>query len=713
MENRDEMLQEREYTARVQQLLYAVINQSEDFNSRHNQSIRAMLADAWEELRLKPTALSEKDLEQISIDMDRYVARRAFNEDMVRRCERMLLSPFFARVDFIEQGAQSPEKIVIGLYSLRDENGELVVHDWRAPVCSLYYESQPGPASYQCPEGEICGTLTLKRQYKMNEGRLEYYVDTDISIDDELLLDILSGATSRRMRQIVSTIQQEQNAVIRLEKEPVLCVVGAAGSGKTSVALHRASYLLYRNRESLDAAQIAVISPSTAFIDYISNVLPDLGEKNVQSFTLHSVLRSLLKMQIETPFEQNELALSGENPFRRESIAYKAGEEFRLNLIAFVENFRDIGPKFETLRLGKQVLMSKEQLENMYRTEFVMLSPALRLTRIKSVLESRMRDWERSLKARYEEEYGRQYRGKELEFAVRMAVSQRLSPIKAKIRAMLDIEPLTLYAQAVAMHDEMYHAAMQNAGRGYVWWEDAPAIAWLMLSLGFAKPDPSFKQLIIDEAQDYTLLGLCALRQIYPRAQVTILGDPNQRTSPLLPKCTPEDWGACFGKADAPVQYLTRCYRSTLPISRLLGRILPGSNPDPIGRAGAMPLCAVYTPQRLREKLDEWAEAGLKSVAVVTRTMAQAREMHAAVPEAMLLTHEDDMLPEGAQPVLTGYHLLKGLEFDAVAVVWPDVELYEDERRRLYTACSRALHDCCLLASEGVIEQLAVSDEND
>jgi len=294
MEHRDELLQEREYAAHVQQLLYAVINQSEDFNGQHSQTIRALLADAWEELRLKPTALSAKDLEQLSIDLDRYVARKAFNEDMVRRYERMLLTPFFARVDFAEEGAQESEKIVIGLYSLTDEKGDIAVHDWRAPICSLYYDAQPGPASYKCPEGEIQGVLTLKRQYKMNEGRLEYFVDTDVSIDDEMLLDILSNATSRHMRQIVSTIQQEQNAVIRLEKEPVLCVVGAAGSGKTSVALHRASYLLYNNRDQLDAAHIAVISPSSAFIDYISNVLPDLGEENVGSFTMHNVIQRIL-----------------------------------------------------------------------------------------------------------------------------------------------------------------------------------------------------------------------------------------------------------------------------------------------------------------------------------------------------------------------------------------------------------------------------------
>jgi len=708
MEHNEELLREREYTAHVQQLLYAVINQSEDFNDRHSQTIRALLSDAWEELRLKPTALSEKDLEQLSIDVNRFLARKAFNEDMARRYERMLLNPFFARVDFIEDGTDGAEKIVIGLYSLKNEQGDLIVHDWRAPVCSLYYDAQPGRASYTCPEGEIFGTLTLKRQYKMNEGRLEYFVDTDVSIDDMMLLDILSSATSRHMKQIVATIQQEQNAVIRLDKAPVLCVVGAAGSGKTSVALHRASYLLYHNRDQLDAAQIAVISPSTAFIDYIANVLPDLGEKNVSSFTMHSVIKRILGRNVETPIEQNEIALRADNPFRMESIRYKSTADFRLNLEAFAENYFDFGPKFDTLRLGRQILIEKTELERMYRVEFRLLNPALRLVRIRTVLETRMRDWETALKKQYESKLSSSHRGRDLDIAVRMAVSQRLSPVRARIKEMLEADALDLYAQALGENEDMYLAAKQNAHRGVIWWEDAPAIAYLMLKLGFAKPDSAIKQLIIDEAQDYTELNLRALRLYYSRAQITILGDPNQRTSPLLPPCDPGAWGACFGRPDAPVQYLTRSYRSTAPISRLLSAVLPGKRElEAYGRDGAQPLCAVFTPETLRAKLQEWDENKVGSVAIVTRSMDDARKLHALVPEAMLLTDEEDMLPESAQPVLTGYHLLKGLEFDAVAVVWPDAELTDDERCRLYTACSRALHDCCLLAGEGTMKQLA------
>ena len=278
MQQDQEFRQEQAYTAKVQEMMLAIIKQADLISDSHSESIRAIIADAWEELRVRPTQLSVQDLEQLSVEIDRFAARREFTLEMAQRYRRMLMNPFFARVDFIEAGAEEIEKIVIGLYSLEDEKGHLLVHDWRAPVCSLYYDSMPGDVSYDSPSGRIIGKMTLKRQYCMEKGQLKYYVDTQVSIDDKMLLDILSGATSRHMRQIVSTIQAEQNAAIRCDDAPVVCVVGGAGSGKTSVAMHRAAYLMYRRRDVLDASRIQIVSPSTAFSEYVSDVLPELGE---------------------------------------------------------------------------------------------------------------------------------------------------------------------------------------------------------------------------------------------------------------------------------------------------------------------------------------------------------------------------------------------------------------------------------------------------
>ena len=299
MDRQTELTQEQQYTAHVQQLLLAVIERSRDYSQGHLGSIRALLADAWEELRLKPTALSVQDMEQLSAEVDRFLARKTLTDNLAKRYEAMLMNPFFARVDFQEDGAKEKEKIVIGLYSLKDTDGEILVHDWRAPVCSLYYDAMPGTVSYESPACEIRGQMTLKRQYKMENGRLKYYVDTDVGIDDEMLLDILSGATSRHIRQIVSTIQEEQNRAIRYANVRLLSVIGGAGSGKTSVAMHRAAFLMYRHRDHLDAKRIAILSPSNSFSEYISTVLPELGEENAAAVTLNKITSEILGQKVD------------------------------------------------------------------------------------------------------------------------------------------------------------------------------------------------------------------------------------------------------------------------------------------------------------------------------------------------------------------------------------------------------------------------------
>ena len=337
--NQAELAREREYTQMVQGLLYSVINASKGNAAFQEESIQTILNDAWEEMRLKPTALSQQDIDQLQTEINRYAARKSFSEGRAAQYECMLANPFFARVDFTEEpdGTQETppekEKIVIGLYSLKDAERRIVVHDWRAPICSLYYDCLPGPASYVCPDGTIRGVLSLKRQYAMDKGKLKYYVDTDYSIDDSMLLDILSGATSSHMRQIVATIQSEQNAAIRHDNARVLSVIGGAGSGKTSVAMHRAAYLMYRYRDQLSSECIAVISPSQAFSEYISQVLPSLGEKNTQSHTVHDILSKVIGRKIETPVAQYETLLSGVPELRHQSVAYKAGVQQRRKLL--------------------------------------------------------------------------------------------------------------------------------------------------------------------------------------------------------------------------------------------------------------------------------------------------------------------------------------------------------------------------------------------
>lgn len=711
MDRLAELEQERAYTARVQQLLYAVIQTSRDFTKFHDQSIRDMMSDAWEELRLKPTALSPQDLEQLSTEIDRYLVRKNFSEEVARRYERMLLSPFFARIDFSERDESVPDRIVIGLYSLKNEQGELMVHDWRAPICGLYYDAQPGGVTYRAPDGVISGRMTLKRQYRMENGRLKYYVDTDVSIDDEMLLDILSQATSHHMRNIVSTIQHEQNLAIRHENARVLSVTGGAGSGKTSVAMHRAAYLMYHHRDQLDASHIAVLSPSSAFSEYISTVLPDLGEDNAQAVTLHGLLSTVIGRTVEPSIRLIERLIDDNDPLRRQSVRYKSDGKFCDTLSAYALRFEEDGAHFQDIGLEKHLLMSKEDLEQLYRIDFNMLTPALRLIRIQTVLESRMDGWEKALATQYEDRLLKSYRGRDLEMAKRMAVMQHLSPIRQKIRQALSVDPLKMLSDALSgAPRELREVARENAQAGVVWWEDAPAIAWLMVRLGFTAPDKSMRHILIDEAQDYPDIALRFLSCYYPAAQVTLLGDVNQRTCPGMPPCNPRAWGTDFQEPRTPLVRLTKSYRSTQPITRLCNALLPDEpHAEEFGREGVFPAIEPFDRAKLITLVEEWKTQGMKHIAVITRSQAEASKLSRAIKNSILLTGgDDDMLPEGGGVVVSSFHLIKGLEFDAVAVVWPDVEVTDGERRRLYTACSRALHQLRLMCDDALRRDLGI-----
>ena len=692
---------EQAYTARVQQLLLQAIEQAQVISADHLKSIQAIVADAWEDLRVKPTALSEEDLEQLSTEVDRFVARREFANTMAERARRMLLNPFFARVDFVEEGESDVEKIVIGLYSLKGEKGELLVHDWRAPVSSLYYDAMPGPAVYESPSGPIAGHLVLKRQYRMEDGRLKYYVDTQLSIDDALLLDILSGATSTHMRQIVSTIQAEQNAAIRAEGLPVVSVTGGAGSGKTSVAMHRAAYLMYRQRDVLDAKKIMILSPSTAFSEYVSGVLPELGEENIRARTLRDVVEEVLDRKVERPYAQLDALLREDaDGLRHRSVSYKGGPEFLEKLRWAADDFVNWGPEFRDVRLDDKVIIRADELRQMYRGELSLLTPAQKLTRMKATLETRLSGWEKRLARQYEQSFSGRYGPRELNQVTNMAVAQRLQPVRAQLRAMLESNGGSLLRKVLRdAPRELRDAFDENRATNLLWWEDAVAEAYFVVRLGFAAPEKMIYHLLVDEAQDYSDAALAMLSAYFPNAKITLLGDPRQRTTPGLPPCDPAAWGRCLDHPDAPLFPLTKCYRSTRQIAGLLGRILPNeTSPEPCGRDGEAPLVAPYSEALLKETLARFRAAGYRTIAVITRTQAQANSLSTKLEGVYRLDGgEDDYNYEAGDNVLACYHLTKGLEFDAVIACWPPVTWTDGERRRLYTACSRALHALAVL----------------
>ncbi|SFS56331.1 RNA polymerase recycling motor HelD [Paenibacillus sp. 453mf] len=318
----------------------------------------------------------------------------------LRNMKRLLGSPYFGRIDFEEKGMSLTEKIYIGVSSLVDTEGmNFLVYDWRTPIASLYYDHEPGEAGYDTPVGHIAGAMTLKRQYQIQGGQLQNVFDTSLTIGDELLQQVLGQGADHQMRSIIATIQKEQNAIIRDDNSKMLIVQGAAGSGKTSAALQRAAYLLYKHRERLTADQIVLFSPNPMFNSYVSTVLPELGEENMQQVTFQEYLEYSLcdTFSLEDPFDQMEYVLAAQQSNEEEysarlsGIKYKASEGFLRAIQNYADWLMEEGMQFKSIRFRDRDLFTAEQIKSKFYSYDASIRLANRITLLKEWMLSELR----------------------------------------------------------------------------------------------------------------------------------------------------------------------------------------------------------------------------------------------------------------------------------------------------------------------------------
>ncbi|WP_276353089.1 RNA polymerase recycling motor HelD [Cohnella caldifontis] len=378
MLNANDWQQERERLAKVTERLRSQIAELEPEVSGLRGQVTEFRKRFWEEVTVnastfedfEETFYSIKQQEALLSERERSHRQRL---QRYKNMKRMLPSPYFGRIDFREDGLGSREQIYIGVSSLVDEDGmDFLVYDWRTPIASMYYDYSPGKADYDTPAGRISGEMLLKRQYQIREGELRNVFDTSVTIGDELLQQVLGKGADSQMRSIVATIQKEQNAIIRDDKSRMLVVQGAAGSGKTSAALQRAAYLLYKHRERLKADQIVLFSPNPMFNSYVSTVLPELGEENMQQTTFQEYLSYWLgsKLRLEDPFDQIEYVLTAgaapEYEARLAGIRYKASEAFLQALQNYAKRLEKKGMRFRAIRFRDRDLITAEQMESRF-----------------------------------------------------------------------------------------------------------------------------------------------------------------------------------------------------------------------------------------------------------------------------------------------------------------------------------------------------------
>ncbi|WP_039075508.1 RNA polymerase recycling motor HelD [Bacillus sp. MSP13] len=711
------------------------------------QDIIGLRKSFWEDVTVNfddtheavETMASMKQQAELLSDRERNHRRM---DQQLKRIHQLKASPYFGRIDFIETGEEQAEPIYIGLASCMDEKEEhFLIYDWRAPISSMYYNYSPGKAEYEVPGETIEGEMVLKRQFIIKNGALKAMFNTDMTIGDEMLQEVLSHQSDTQMKNIVSTIQKEQNQIIRNEKSKFLIVQGAAGSGKTSAALQRVAYLLYRHRGVIDAGQIVLFSPNFLFNSYVSSVLPELGEENMEQATFQEYIERRLgrTFQCESSFDQLEycLAKSKEGGFlsRLSGITWKAGLSFQQFIDEYVSRLSTEGMIFKNIVFRGQKLITKEHIQSYFYSLDQRQSIPNRIEQTAKWLLSelntfekkeRRKDWviqEAELldKEDYLDVYKKLQERKqfsestfndyqrEQQLLAAIIVKKAFNPLKQAIRLLAFLDVKQLYLQlfsawgGTSQHEKTAPIGEQTRAafaENQLLYEDAAPFLYLQDLIEGRKKNMKIKHLFIDEAQDYSPFQMAYMRSIFPAASMTVLGDINQSIYAHTIH-GPKRMDASFEAEPAEYVRLKRTYRSTRQIVELTKAILEdGEDIEPFNRNREMPLVFKSEGhedlcQKLTKEMERLKKQGHETIAIICKTARQCIQAHANISEyidARLIHKENQTFQKGV--CVIPVYLAKGIEFDAVLVYDASEEHYhtEHDRRLLYTACTRAMH---------------------
>lgn len=675
------------------------------------------------------------------------------SQNRLNTLKRLRLSPYFGRIDLVEETNTTAEQIYLGIASLLDQQDEhFLVYDWRAPVASLYYDYSPGPVEYETPGGTIPGTMERKRQYMIRQGQIHSMFDTGVTIGDELLQEVLGKQSDSQMKSIVATIQREQNRIIRNERSRLLIVQGAAGSGKTSAALQRVAYLLYRYRETLRAEQIVLFSPNPLFNSYISTVLPELGEKNMQQTTFHEYLEHRIgkTFLLEDPFTQLEYVHTAmDEPGyaeRIEAIQYKASTAFMRTIDRYLDYLGKTGMRFTDVRFRDHILISAETLAE----QFYLLDASLPipnrirllaewiLTQLKELARrERKKPWvEDEIELLDKEEFHRVY--KQLHKKKRMSgetfddyemeqkllaasvVNGHFKPIRSAVKRFefIDIPAIYLQLFALAQDNDLPFAiaeevppqwmaicslTMENLHRAQLSYEDATPFLYFKEKIEGFQTNTSVRHVFIDEAQDYSAFQFAFIKRLFPYSKLTVLGDLNQaifahvRSDAVL-----SHFSTFYGPEQTETIVLVRSYRSTRPIVEFTRKLIAGGeNIEPFNRDGQKPtLTSTASSEehvaKIKERIQSLQETGHRTIAVICKTAQESQEAYRLLQGELplRLIGIETIAFETGTLVIPAY-LAKGVEFDAVIIFNASDAQYgrESERKLFYTACTRAMHE--------------------
>ena len=565
------------------------------------------------------------------------------------RFERMLDAPFFGRVDFIFDGEDEAEPFYIGIGNFAEKAGMTpLIYDWRAPVSGLFYDYDKGPASYEAPAGRIEGEISSKWQYKIRGGKMIYAFESDTKIDDEILKRELGQNGDTKLKNIVRTIQKEQNAIIRNTKDQILVIQGAAGSGKTSIALHRIAYLLYHDRKNLKSSNVLILSPNSVFGDYISHILPELGEENIQEMSFDLFAYRELKdtaSDCEDRYDHLERIMKFPDDREKERFRMKQSEEFIGLMEGFLATLEDRLVDFKEISF-RGMKMTEEDLIRMFYFKFQETPLLERMSAVREYFVDA-----------YETLKGKQISDEDSEL------------LKNKFDSMYVTKDLY----------QIYNWMLEDYGydllpdvpyeRRKVQYEDVYPMLYLKYRLVGRSSQKNIKHLVIDEMQDYSFMQYVILKNLF-QCRMTILGDYAQTMDTkqhdvlkFLPKI--------FGKEIRTV-IMNKSYRNTYEIAKYAEKISGITGLELLERHGKE-----VEEQRFRteeELLDAISEhlnlgaEGYETGAVITMTEEDAYDIYRLLKnrgvDAAYVDRDSSAFKRGL--TVTTFYLAKGLEFDQV-----------------------------------------------